>query len=154
MSNRPPHRLGRAGVTSLEFALVAVPFLWLILAVTDLGQYFFTVQAMTTMVADMQRFMMLAPDGAVGCYPFNARPNTSTIIQPPSAPPLMLDPAQGTVCITNLAATGPANGGGVNWIQVTVQYPFVPITPGLGALSATNDGVVDNRLSQQATYSY
>ena len=55
-SLRRPSR-GQAGTASLEFALVAVPFFLLIVAVTDLGRYFITRDSLRTLPLAISLFM-------------------------------------------------------------------------------------------------
>ena len=43
-SSRQRPALGRAGTSTLEFALVAIPFLFMMIAGMDLGRYFVSAQ--------------------------------------------------------------------------------------------------------------
>ena len=134
-SRRRRRRSGNAGVTSLEVALVLGPFLFLLLGVCDFGRYFFTLQSMTTLMAEAARTAIIYgpySEQAPGCGP-NSWPGISTV-----AP--LLDPAQVYLCINPISLYG------VSQVQVTVQYPFDANTPGLSALSGL--------LQQTATYSY
>jgi hypothetical protein len=134
-------RLGRSGVTSLEFALTAVPFLWLMFGIFDLARYFFIVQALITLMTDVQRFIFVAGEnGAVQQYQGTlAYKNgyASVVVPPP------LDPTQGALSVTYLNLAG---GFGVNQVQVTLNYPFTAMTPGLSLLNGM--------IQEQATYSY
>jgi hypothetical protein len=125
--------LGSAGVTSLELALVLLPFLFLMTAVFDLGRYLFTVQSMVTLMTEAARYSKVYPDQTPLCG-VNTWPNTATV-----AP--LLDPTQVNLCITSLNPTY-----GVMQVQVTVTYPFTAATPGLSTLDGT--------LTETATYSY
>jgi Flp pilus assembly protein TadG len=49
-SRRRRPLLGQAGTATLEFALVAIPFLFLLIAGTDLGRYFITRGAVAGLV--------------------------------------------------------------------------------------------------------
>jgi hypothetical protein len=148
VSNRR-RRLGSAGVASLEFALIMVPFLWMVLAVFDLGRYLFTVQAMVTLVTDTQRYVMLNTEDGVppGCVDFNAWSNTTSA----GPPPVGLDASLGTICVTFV---NQQTGWSAIQVLVSVQYPFVAITPGLSALTSLMTDQGDYRLIEQATYSY
>lgn len=152
-SNRSRRLLRRRGTTTLEFALILIPFLWLIMSMFDLGRYLYTIQALVTQMADAHRFEIIShsinsSNGMPqGCSDFNDWSSLTA-----AAPPPMLDPSQGTVCVTLISSQ---TQWGATQVQVTVQYPFIPITPGLAALTHVieSDGT-DNRLVEQATYSY
>jgi hypothetical protein len=134
-------RLGRSGVTSLEFALIAVPFLWLMFGIFDLARYLFIVQGLVTLMTDVQRFVFVAGENvAVQQYqgPITYTNGYASVVVPPS-----LDPTLGNLSVTYLNLAG---GFGVNQVQVTLAYPFTAMTPGLGAL--------DGMIQEQATYSY
>jgi len=139
-------RLGRAGVTSLELALVMVPFMYLLMAVTDLARYFFTIQAMTTLMNDTIRYDWLyyvdhntfsSMDG--GCYTtFSAAQAVSGV----AASPLLSNTTDPTIqlCVDYNPVTNVATGqygGAVYQSLVVVQYPFTTITPGLSGLNGT-----------------
>ena len=159
-------RFGCAGTTSLELALVMLPFLWLMMGTIDIGRYLFTVQSMTTVMTDAHRSVMLAyaagGGNAVpeGCFNFSSWSSTAhQYANTTDGPPPLLDPAQGTVIVTAITKI---IGWGTQQMQVTVRYPFVPITPWLnlltGALVANGDPCAgagdDTRLMEQATYAY
>lgn len=123
--------IGREGVTSLEFALVFVPFLWLMFGIFDIGRYFFTVQSMVTLMTAAERCVIVNPNQQnwPGCL------GTGTLVP-------LLDPS-----LVSVAISGPSNSpGAVTQIQVTVTYQFAAITPGLGLLSGP--------LTETTTYSY
>src|SRR5271170_3447536 len=48
-------RLGRAGVTTLEFGFVALLFLMVLIGCMDLGRYYLTEHSLRTMVAEAAR---------------------------------------------------------------------------------------------------
>jgi hypothetical protein len=145
--------LGCAGVTSLELALVLVPFLWMTMAIIDLGRYFFTVQSMVTLMTDAQHYAMINPAlvNNIRCYDFKSWPG------PTAATSQMLDPTSDLLCVD---FPNQPNVYNVMQVKITVRNSFVPITPGLSALnSSMTPGVdgqppVDGRLIEQATYSY
>lgn len=129
MSSRFNNRRRRAGTAALELALVIAPFLWMMLAVIDLGRYLFTAQSMVAVMNQAQRnVVMLYTSASVNgsltmssCDSPTSWPDTASI-----AP--MLD-ASTTVCHFNVT-------GGLSLIQsqIIVTTPFVAITPGIGAL--------------------
>src|SRR5689334_6642366 len=51
--------LGRSGTTSLEFALVAIPFIFLLVAGTDLGRYFITRHSLHTLISEAARATLI-----------------------------------------------------------------------------------------------
>jgi len=116
VSNR--HRPGRAGVVSLETALVLVPFFWLLLATIDLARYFFTVESMLEALNQAGRIAIIGATGGDVSSAWNSAPflnqalgDISATLQPPSLP-----------------------GPGSRWV-VSINYTFTALTPGLGALS-------------------
>jgi Flp pilus assembly protein TadG len=130
-SNKVRRRLGRSGVTSLEAALIMLPFLFIVLLTFDLARYLFIVQSMLTVMTDAERAAMI---GTVQNCATGWWPNTAIV-----AP--LLDPSQVYLCVEPINATGT-----VNQIQVTVRYPYTTATPMFGALNGT--------LSETTTYSY
>jgi Flp pilus assembly protein TadG len=134
-------RLGCSGVSSLEFALIALPFMWLMFGIFDLARYLFIVQALVTLMTDVQRFVFVAGENvAVQQYqgPIAYTNGHASVVVPPP-----LDPTQGTLSVTYLNLAG---GFGVNQVQVTLNYPFTAMTPGFALLDGT--------IQEQATYSY
>ena len=141
---------GRAGVTSLELALVMVPFMYMLMAVTDLARYFFTIQAMTTLMNDSIRYDWItgmARDDAAhvttgggplgsSCVTFSQAQATSGV----AVSPLLWDDSASKIGFdfnpVTLLSTDP-NGGGVSQAQIYMQYPFSAITPGLQVLNGT-----------------
>jgi hypothetical protein len=133
-------RLDRAGVTSLELALVLVPFMFLVMAIFDIARYMFTVQSMVTLMMQAERTIMINPGlGSQPLCPINI--GNWTNMMGMTTPP-MIDPTQGTICINTISPQG------VYQIQVTLTYPFTTITPGLGGLAP------DGTLTRSATNSF
>jgi Flp pilus assembly protein TadG len=163
--NRRRSRSGRgnSGVASLELALVLVVFMVLLVGTFDLARYFYTVEAMTTLLADAGRYSMIRGSTAItkgGPIPIDSWISDPLVTV--GIPPL-LDPAQGTICIAYTESGTLAVG--VNTLQVTVIYPFTAMTPGLSALSETMQTTRSgqgrcraappaNMLVERATYSY
>ena len=141
VSNKRRRGLGCAGISSLEFALVFVPFIWLMTGIFDIGRYFFTIQSMVTLMSEAERYSMLNPLWAP-C-------GTDSWAGAATLAPL-LDPTEINLCVTPLNGVGTNGPGAVTQIQLTVSYPFTAITPGLGLLDHTSS----NPLTQTATISY
>jgi Flp pilus assembly protein TadG len=131
--------LGRAGVTSLEFALVALVLLPLLISLFDLARYLFTIQSMQTLMTDVGRYAMVQPTNSERCSPFQDWISNTTVV----IPPLLPDVPNDQICSSFLNLY---TGLGVNQVQVTVTYPFSFISPWLTGLDST--------LIQSTTYSY
>ena len=136
------------------------------MGVIDIGRYLFTVQSMTTVMTNAHRSVLLAYSvGSAttlpsGCFDFSSWSSTANRYSSTTdGPPPLLDPTLGTVIAYNISDV---SGWGTQQMRVTVRYPFVPITPGLGlltgALVASGDPCAgagdDTRLMEQATYTY
>jgi hypothetical protein len=141
VSNRRRRGLGCSGITSLEFALVFVPFIWLMTGIFDIGRYFFTIQSMATVLSGAERYSMINPLWAPCGTDSWA---TAATIAP------LLDSTQINLCVTPINGVGTNGPGAVTQIQVTVTYPFTAVTPGLGVLNTTES----SPLTQRATISY
>jgi Flp pilus assembly protein TadG len=134
------HRFGRSGIASLEFALILMPFMVLLIAVFDIGRYLFTVQAMTTLMMNAERAIMISP--GLGSQPLCGVTVASWTSMMGITPPPLLDPTQGTICINTISPQG------VYQIQVTVTYPFAADLPGLSGLAP------NGKLIETATNSF
>jgi hypothetical protein len=120
-SRRPRPALGQAGTASLEFALVAVPFMLVMIAGMDLGRYFITQQSLHTLTSEAARAAVVNCFGLDPCT--NPVPTPSTVwAKVPflnSAAPL----ASLTVTQSRNAITG------VRTITATAKYRFTFILP-------------------------
>lgn len=148
-SNSPRKRSGIAGVTSLELALVLPVFMILMMAVFDFGRYFYTVQAMTALMTDTARYVMVRNNGQ-SFGPSSISSWVGSTGSPQGViTPFLLDPNQGEITVSFLNQEAlPALG--VNQVQVTVTTQFTTLTPGLSGLDRTGA----NPLTMTATYSY
>jgi hypothetical protein len=124
----------QSGVTSLELALVMVPFFLMMLGTFDLVRYLYTEQALLTVMSEAGRFAMTVPRNQWQICGIGSWAETASL-----AP--LLDAQQVNVCIGSVNTVGI-----VNQVQVTVQYPFTATTPLLSALDGT--------LTQTTIYSY
>jgi Flp pilus assembly protein TadG len=108
---------GRAGTASLEFALVALPFILLMLAGMDLGRYFITKHSLHTLTSEAARSML------VNCFNQAAQCNLSATSKSTVATMVpFLDPNGVTWVTANQSAPDPATG--VRTVTVNVTYPF------------------------------
>ena len=122
--NRPGwRRLGRAGVTSLEFALVAALFFTVLIGCMDLGRYFLIAQSLRTVTAEAARLALV--NGMWGqidptAYSFGA-------MTP------LVDNANLTLTVTPKALAL----GGVRKLTVTATYVFTAYSPIWTVLNGT-----------------
>src|SRR3974390_2994097 len=77
-NRRPLCRLGRWGTVSLEFALVAVPFVLIMIAGMDLGRYFITEHSLRTLAAEAARSAMVNCFGSAGGCALTAAQKAAT----------------------------------------------------------------------------
>jgi Flp pilus assembly protein TadG len=109
-------RLDKRGTTALEFALVAVPFLFLMIGTTDLGRYFLTQHSLRTLTAEAARAVM------VNCFSASARCYlTPTEISAVKAKVPFLIPNSTAL---NAFQEGPSGATGLRNVTVTAVYPF------------------------------
>lgn len=129
MSSRFNNRRRRAGTASLELALVITPFLWMMLAVMDLGRYLFTAQSMVAVMNQAQRnvIMLYTSNSLNGSLTMSPCDNPTSWADTATIAP-MLD-ASTTVC--RFIITG---GLALIQSQIIVTTPFVTITPGIGSM--------------------
>ena len=119
---RRPSR-GQAGTTSLEFALVAVPFFFLLIAATDLGRYFITQHSLRTLTSETARLAMVICVGSGTCAAGSPVAFSQTQTQTLWAKAPFLSQQ------SSWPAAGYGYAGGVSTITVTVQYPFAFVLP-------------------------
>jgi len=118
-------RLGRAGATSLEFALVALLFLTVLIGCMDIGRYFLVVLSLRTVVSEAAR---------------------AALVNPNMLPTPVLGPGSFSAITpifnnNNLALTVTQSPGlpGVQQISVTATYSFTAWSP---IWSASLDGPI------------
>jgi Flp pilus assembly protein TadG len=107
-------RLGCAGVTTLEFAIVAGLFLMLLFGCMDLGRYYLIEHSLRTMVAETARYALSHPSLQGAVDPAAASFTTIT--------PFIVNSA-------TLTVQQQAGMPGINQINVTATYQFTPISP-------------------------
>jgi hypothetical protein len=146
-------RLGRAGVTTVEWALVMTTFLFMIFSITDMAWFMIVSQSLTTLMAEAGRQTLVAPNdfppctGAPGSWPTGAQ------ITP------LLDPNQVYVCVNPYPSSVGPNGdsvAGTIVVDVTVSYPYSATMPWMSVLNGSclmPDGVTP-AICESATYVY
>ena len=103
----------RRGTTAMEFALIAIPFTFIMIATTDLGRYWLTQHSLRTLTAEAARSTMVNCFGQSSCS-LNATQRSAV----ETATPFLIP---GSVTLT---ASQTVNGAGLRTITVTAVYPF------------------------------
>jgi Flp pilus assembly protein TadG len=113
----------QSGTTSLEFALVAVPFVFLLLAGMDLGRYFITRHSLRTLVVETARLAVINCAGRSACDYATAVP-TPTLMW---AKVPFLDPAGSGASLSANQTVNAASG--VATVTATASYDFTFVLP-------------------------
>jgi hypothetical protein len=150
-NNARRERLGRAGVTSVEWALVAATFVFMILSIIDMGWFMIVNQSLTTLMTEAGRQTLVTPNDypncGIGLWP------QGTQITP------LLDPSQVYVCVNPYATSVGANGdpvAGTIVVTVSVSYPYTALMPWMAVLNGScymPDGTT-SAICQSTTYVY
>ena len=111
------------GATALEAALIGGLFCFLLFGAIELGRYYYTFQAVRTIVAEASRTAQI--NGALdGCATGNAI-NQAIVNR------TALNPATLTVCLSRSTLNS------VTTVQVNATYPFNFVVPFFGNTSRT-----------------
>jgi Flp pilus assembly protein TadG len=108
-------RLGREGVTSLEFGMVALIFLMVLIGCMDLGRYYLVEHSLRTIVAEAARAALV--DASI-----------NGTIDPTTAGFAAITPFVDNANLT-LQVIQPSGFPGVNQITVTATYSFAAYSP-------------------------
>jgi Flp pilus assembly protein TadG len=108
--------LDRKGAAAMEFALIAIPFLILMIAVTDLGRYFLTQHSLRTLTAEAARTVMVSCFNASSLC--SLTPAQISVVEA-KAPFLIA----GSTTLT-ASQTPPSGATGLRIVNVTAVYPF------------------------------
>lgn len=127
-------RLGRAGVTSLEFALVVWLFLMVMLGSVDLGRYYLVQHSLRTVAAEAARTWL--------AYDNNSNRNLSA--QPTTASVAAIAPFLDVQDLT--VTVNQPNNSGITIITVTATYTFTAWSP---LWSSTLDGTISESTEAQ-----
>jgi len=130
----------QAGATSLEFALVAIPFLLMLIAGMDLGRYFITQHSLRTLGAEAMRATLIYCFGQTTACSLPA-PNKQ------SAKAMVPFLVGGSIMLT-ANQTALVAGTGFRTITVTAQYPFAFILPAWTGLN------VNSPLTETMSFQY
>jgi Flp pilus assembly protein TadG len=124
--NKPARlRLGRAGATTLEFAVVALVFLTVLIGCMDLGRYYLIEHSLRTLVAETAR--VAQTDATLN----GSVPTTSSFaLIAPFGAKAQLNVSQNSVPPPNITPSS---------IQITVTgtYPFTAWSPIWSSLNGT-----------------
>ena len=116
-------RLERGGTSSLEFALVAIPFIFMIIAGMDLGRYFITQHSLRTLISEAIRSAVINCSDRGAC-------NYATAVPVPSAVWAQAPFLNATAPHATLTAGQTIDGAtGVRTITATATYGFSFILP-------------------------
>jgi hypothetical protein len=113
-------RLGCAGVTTLEFAIVGALFLLLLFGSMDLGRYYLVEHSLRTMAAETARYALSHPLWA-GTLPSSGCVDPTTVSFTAITP--FIDNSA-SLCVQQQLGMP-----GVNQINVTATDQFAPISP-------------------------
>ena len=100
----------------MEFGLIAIPFLFIMIATTDLGRYFLTQHSLRTLTAEATRAVMVNCFRATTACSLNGAQASAVEARTPFLIP-------GSI---NLAANQavPSSATGLRTVSVTATYPF------------------------------
>jgi Flp pilus assembly protein TadG len=129
-----------AGSTSLEFALVAIPFLFMLIAGMDLGRYFITQHSLRTLGAEAMRATLI--------YCFGQTTACSLPTANEQAAKAMVPFLAGSSIVLTANQTAAVAGTGFRTITVTAQYPFAFILPAWTGLN------VNSPLTETMSFQY
>ena len=136
--NNRTRRLRNAGVTSLEFGIVAATFMVLVIGCMDLGRYYIIEHSLRAFTSEAARAALANASLSASGAAMNTQASLSSLT---SIVPF-LDPSQLTLSITqnSYSTTTPIT------ITVTATYQFTAFSPVWAALTGT---ITD---SAQVTY--
>jgi Flp pilus assembly protein TadG len=126
------------GQSLVEFALVLVPFLLLLLAITDLGRGVYANNGVAEAAREIARTTSVHPCNPTSCTLGNSAQTLATIATQRSLVPGLGGPGSSItfqctdMADANLSNTSCRSG---NFVRVTVTVPFRVVTPLLGMVA-------------------
>jgi hypothetical protein len=130
-NNRRLNLLRQSGTSSLEFALVAVPFVFMLVGGMDLGRYFITRHSLHTLVDETAR------SAVVNCFNQKACPYGTAVPTPSNlwskVPFLQQSLAGASLTVSQTFDTTT----GIRTITATANYPFAFALPAWTGLYST-----------------
>jgi len=130
-NSRCASSLGQAGTSSLEFALVAIPLVFMLMAGMDLGRYFIMAHSLHTLVDESVRAAVVNCFNQRTCAYGTAVPTPAVVW----AKVPFLNSSLTGVSLT--ASQSYDSGTGIRTITATATYPFAFILPAWTGLFTT-----------------
>src|SRR6266567_3531126 len=132
-------RRRRSGQALIEFAVAIVPFLFLLMAVVDLGRGIYVMNGTSEAARDIARATSVHQWGT--CCDLGSSTQAATVIasQRRLIPGLAFDPSTDIVCVDSLdqvLADDACQTGSGNYIRVHLVATFSPMTPLVSAFGA------------------
>ncbi|HEY4188857.1 MAG TPA: TadE/TadG family type IV pilus assembly protein [Candidatus Limnocylindrales bacterium] len=125
-------RSGERGQSLVEFSLAITIFLLLVMGTVDLGRAAYQYNGVAQAARELARVASVHPGGTLG---------SSTQVAAVLATQRGLIPGLGTPTYTCLDIAGaPVSGtcSGGNWVRVTINSTFTPVTPMMAFLGVIN----------------
>lgn len=142
-NKRRSRGLGCAGVTSLEFAIVALGFFLILLSVGDLGRYFLTAHSLRTLTSELARATLigcasLAPNGTYNL----PSSGTESVATAEVAVPFLL----AANFTSGPSASCSKNASGAATITASASYNFTFVLP----IFASASGPISSSTTMQS----
>lgn len=122
---------GQAGTSSLEFALVAAPFVFMMVAGMDLGRYFITRDSLHTLVDEAVR------SAVVNCFNLKICPYGTAVPTPSNLWNKVPFLQQGLAGASLTTSQTFDTTTGTRTITATANYPFAFVLPAWTGLYST-----------------
>jgi Flp pilus assembly protein TadG len=116
----------RAGANTIEFAITAIVFFFIIFGVIDLARYFLTWHGLNTVASEAARAWMVNNSATYAC----ASPTSGTAATVAASAPF-LNSSSLTLCVTSNTSNG------ITTVVATAKYPFKFMVPPLSVANAT-----------------
>lgn len=121
-------RRDQRGASALEFALVALPFLLLVIGTIEYGRFLWTRQALQSLAISTARCMGVLQDACAVSGSYNSARTTTYLLSQASALGV-------SIAASNVALVANASCGAIaGFSSVTISYSFSTVTPIVSAL--------------------
>jgi Flp pilus assembly protein TadG len=138
------NRHHRDGQALVEFALAVIPFLILLMGVIDLGRGIYMMNGTSEAARDIARVTIVHPSDGSGVIGSSTQTAAVIATEEGLVPGLDVDPAADIECVdaydvVQNPKVGPNDDDcnkGEDFIRVTVEAPFSPITPLVSAFGS------------------
>ncbi|MEJ0015994.1 MAG: TadE/TadG family type IV pilus assembly protein [Acetobacteraceae bacterium] len=122
-------RADRSGVTSVDFALIALPLLLLVFGTVEFGRLLWAREALQMAAIQGARCIGVLQTSCAQAGAFDATSAKNYIISAAGAWGIVL--TTGSMTVTANATTGPCSGLSSQVSEVTINYTFQTAVPGL-----------------------